>query len=70
MIPGITKQSVNEKTKTKIKYSFFISAELPPPPPPKKKYPPPKKMEEKTTKQKQTRKILMDRTLNAAPYQN
>lgn len=45
MIPGITKQSVNEKTKTNIKYSFFISAELPPPP--KKKYPPPKKMEEK-----------------------
>lgn len=27
MIPGITKQSVNEKTKTNIKYSFFISAE-------------------------------------------
>lgn len=67
MIPGITKQSVNEKTKTNITYSFFISAELPPP---QKKYPPPKKMEEKTTKQKQTRKILMDRTLNAAPYQN
>lgn len=44
MIPGITKQSVNEKTKTNIKYSFFISVELPPP---KKKYPPPKKMEEK-----------------------